>query len=207
MRAEGHVCGVQGAARCSRCSWTWQLNISDQASRTVTLQRCGNAWGGPKKIHGVKLTHTHAFAGEAAPSSRAVWKLRCQVSPGYLQHTSARAVSAGPHKHFFWHAANWQAASTPHQGSSCVCQRHVRKSRHKPTPSVLGAPARECAAVLRANKQGSIESVCKFGESTLLVPQVLDPIAPLTRETEYTAQAQQYMRWKTLCKSHDQANT
>ena len=55
---------------------------------------------GRQKAHGAKLTHTHAFADEAAPSSGAVWKLHCQVSPGYLQH-NAPERSAPAHTSVF----------------------------------------------------------------------------------------------------------
>ena len=36
MRAEGHVRGVGGAARCSQCSWTWQINILYRVSCNVS---------------------------------------------------------------------------------------------------------------------------------------------------------------------------
>ena len=71
---------------------------SDQASCIVTQVRM--TCMGWRDKHGVKLTHTHAFASEAAPSSGAVWKLHCRVSPGYLQHNGARAVSGGPTQAF-----------------------------------------------------------------------------------------------------------
>lgn len=147
-----------------------------------------------RKEHGAKLTHTHAFADEAAPSSGAVWKLHHQVSPGCLRHT-APELSAPAHTSNLWPAASWQAPSLPHQGSSCACQRHVHRSRRRPTPSLLGAPAREYAAMLRmqANSVAVVSVRITWTRAHCLWKSCLTLQNSYPEETKQTAQAQQHM--------------